>query len=84
MPKKEADFLNIDPFKFFRPLIAGLLLNAYYSALNLKKASGAEITEETVKETILEVYEIYGRIDQHLIKLLTEPVSPPKSPPSAP
>ena len=75
MTEEKKPTLRVQPFKVFRPLISGLLLNAYYSSLNLKKASGIEITEEVLKETILEIYEIYGRIDEHLAKLLTRPAS---------
>ncbi len=73
MTENKKPSLRVQPFKVFRPLISGLLLNAYYSSLNLKKASGVEITEDVLKETILEIYEIYGRIDEHLAKLLTKP-----------
>ena len=76
MTEEKKPTLRVQPFKVFRPLISGLLLNAYYSSLNLKKASGIEITEDVLKETILEIYEIYGRIDEHLAKLLTRPAPP--------
>jgi len=83
MTENKKSTLRVQPFRVFRPLISGLLLNAYYSSLNLKKASGVEITEDVLKETILEIYEIYGRFDEHLAKLLTRPVSPQEAPKSA-
>ena len=54
---------NIQPLELFRPVISGLIVNAYYSLLLLKKFSGIEISPEIEDQAIQEIFELYGRID---------------------
>ena len=49
--------INIEPLKLFRPVISGLLLNAHYSALILKKLSGMEITPEIEAQAWIEIHD---------------------------
>lgn len=58
--------INTEPLKLFRPVISGLIMNSYYSLLNLKHASGIELTEAEKKTTMDEVYAMFGDIDKRL------------------
>jgi len=59
--------INVEPLKLFRPVLSGLILNAFYSCLLLKQASGIEITHEIHQETMDEVIRVYRRIDTSLL-----------------
>jgi len=61
--------VNIEPLKVFRPILSGLFLNAFYSLLLLKKNSGVEITEEIEKQAIEEIFDLFGRIDEIMMKI---------------
>jgi hypothetical protein len=58
--------IKVQPLDLFRPVISGLIVNAYYSLLLLKKSSGCEISQEIQEEAIQEVFELYGRVDGFL------------------
>ena len=68
----KIDMSELDVYKFIHPLIAGLLLNAYYSALNLKKISGVSITPEVEEKTFLEVFERYRAIRTDFAETIAE------------
>jgi len=68
----KIDMSELDVHKFIHPLIAGLLLNAYYSALNLEKVSGVSITPEVEKETMVEVLRVYGELRQDFAQTIAE------------
>lgn len=55
--------INVEPLSLFRPLLAGMILNSFYSSLILKKTSGIEITDQVRDQTLQEVVDLYGRID---------------------
>ena len=56
--------ITVEPLKLHRPVISGLMLNAYYSLLNLKQSSGVQISDEERKQTLNEVFEMFGTIDR--------------------
>ena len=70
--------INVEPIKLFRPVLSGLLLNAFYSLLLLKKSSGTEIMPEFEEETMQEVMKCFGQIDQYITETLN--IEVPKSP----
>ena len=61
--------INIEPLKLFRPVLSGLFLNAFYSLLLLKKTSGIEITQKIEEQAIEEIFDLYGRIDEAIMKI---------------
>jgi hypothetical protein len=65
--------INVEPLKLFRPVLSGLLLNAFYSLLLLKKTSGVEITQKIEEEAIEEIFDLYGRIDETITKIFEQP-----------
>ncbi len=73
--------INVEPLKLLRPIISGLIMNAYYSLLNLKQSSGVQINDEERKQTILEVFDKLGAIDRAVEEILgLKPSSSPATP----
>jgi len=69
---KPTKGIDIDPSKLLRPLISATLLNAYFSALILKKLSGVELTVELKEETLTDLIRLFGVIDQAFVEVLQE------------
>jgi hypothetical protein len=66
----KPDFKPTDSWKIFRPLVSGLLLNAFYSGMILEKTVGKELTEDDKSRIWVEILDLYGRIDEGLKTLL--------------
>jgi hypothetical protein len=73
-----TNVINIDPSKLLRPLISATLLNAFFSALILKKLSGVELTAELKEETLTDLIRLFGVIDQAFVEVLQQ--APPQEP----
>jgi len=54
--------ITIDQVTLLSPLMAGEILNAYYSALLLKQQQGIELTEEIKTDTLTEVLLLWSNI----------------------
>jgi len=53
---------ELDQIALFGPLMAGHVLNAFYSALVLKKLSGVELNDAVRTETLEEVLSLWNNI----------------------
>ena len=60
---------ELDQIALFGPLMAGHLLNAFYSALLLKKLSGIEMNDDSREETFREVFLEWGKIQEMIEKI---------------
>ena len=60
------DNISISTERFFMPLLAGSILNAYYLALILKKQEGIEITPDIENETMVLVMKQWARVQLDL------------------
>jgi len=54
--------INLDQVALLGPLMAGHVLNAYYTALLLKQNSGIELSTEVKQDTLTEVFTTWTRI----------------------
>ena len=70
--------INVEPLKLLRPVISGLIMNAYYSLLILKQSSGVQITDEESELTMTEVLERLAAIDTAFDKMLGLKPLPPQ------
>lgn len=61
---------KLDLVTILSPIQAGLILNAFYTALLLKKFFGVDITEKIREETLQEVLEEWAEISVELDKTL--------------
>ena len=72
--------LSVEQIIAHGPLLAGHFLNAFYSALLLKKLSGVQIDLKIEQETVYEVFSKWNAIIQLLVKsvdsLSKEPLGP--------
>ncbi|HHT9119751.1 MAG TPA: hypothetical protein ACFYD3_04295 [Candidatus Hypogeohydataceae bacterium YC41] len=68
---------NIDQVTLLGPLMAGHILNAFYSNLLLKKYSGIDITPQVKEETLEEVLLLWATI-QSVLEKMPRKVVPPK------
>lgn len=69
---KEMDHLNkinIEPLTLLRPVISGLIMTAYYSLLNHRQREGIQLTDEEKQQALNEVFDIFGKIDNSLLKM---------------
>lgn len=62
--------INLDLVTLTAPINSGLILNAFYTALLLKKLSGVEITDEIREQTLEEVVGEWARVSAQLDKTL--------------
>ena len=69
MEKNVFHKINVEPLKLFRPVLSGLILNAFYSAMILEKSADKELTEDDEARILKEVLHGYGRIDEILKEL---------------
>jgi hypothetical protein len=60
--------INIDNMGIFAPVIAASLVNAFYSALLLKKECGKEVTIDLREKTIEEVVTLWLMLQRSVVK----------------
>jgi hypothetical protein len=79
MPNELNVNITVDQLDLVGPVIAGEILNAYYSALLLKQQKGIEITTEIEQETLAEVVRIWSKIQILLKESAQKKPTPPET-----
>lgn len=70
------NIITIDQIALLGPLMAGEILNAYYSALLLKQQRGEELTLEIEQKTLTDVFLLWAEILTILEKKLPQIIKP--------